>query len=418
MNKNPEIMPLNNKDKILCVQISTHLINGKPDMKDISTQYYIDLYNKKQKDGYFKESDFWEIPLWITELDYNTPVDFYICKNIEDTVKYLLEHKYKYVCFSVLDVNKEIINNIMTKYNGYVVANYADSITFIFGGYIDFNYFHGLTHKIFKTIKDFITFLGIEYKQGNSYRLFKGYSVIPRLTLSTGCLNNCDFCTVERKIKETPKDVIEQQINAFKPLKFELVYINDKTFGQCANYPILPMLYHKIKKYNKNFKGFIIQTTTTQFNKISDKFLFYSHIKYVELGIESFNDDILKKYHKPSSERTILDSAWKIIDFNMCTGSIYHIKLIPNIIIGMPEETKETYQRTIRFLERHNNIISHYNIYNLAVYDNTPLASRINASDQDKNELNVTKTFHKDKNVHIWFYNKIHSMGIDQLKGV
>ena len=405
-------------NKILCVQISTHLINGEPDLKDISTKYYVDLYKKKNKDGFFKGSDFWECPLWITEIDYNTPVDFYICKDIKDTVKYLLDHKYKYVCFSVLDVNKDIIKEIITTFNDSVHSNIKHTTIFVLGGYIDFTKFY-LDWCIYpKSIKDFITFLGIEYKQGNSYRLFKGYSVIPRLTLSTGCLNNCDFCTVERKIKRTPTKIIKQQINAFKDLKFELIYINDKTFGQCDNYPMLPMLYYDIKKYNKNFKGFIIQTTTTQFNKISDKFLFYSHIKYVELGIESFNDDILKKYHKPSSERTILDSTGKIIDFNMCTGSMYHIKLIPNIIIGMPEETKETYQRTIRFLERHSNIISHYNIYNLAVYDNTPLASRINASDQDKNELNVTKTFHKDKNVHIWFYNKIHSMGIDQLNQV
>lgn len=41
-------------NKVLCVQISTNLINGKPDLTDISQQYYNKLYKVKTNDGYIK----------------------------------------------------------------------------------------------------------------------------------------------------------------------------------------------------------------------------------------------------------------------------------------------------------------------------------------------------------------------------
>jgi len=397
-------------NNILCIQISTELINADINKNDIGTKYYSELYKTKNKDGYFKGHHFWEIPPWVTELDYNTPVDFYTCTNINDTINHIMHSDYEHIAFSVLDVNKNIIKTIITECN-----RHEHNSVFVLGGYIDFTKFY-LDDTIYpKSIKDFIEFLGIEYKQGYSYKLFKGFKTIPRLTLSTGCTNNCDFCTVEKQIIETSMDGIRQQIESFKPLKFKLIYLNDKTFGQSHSYTLLPMLYDKVKKYNKDFEGFIIQTTTTQFNKFTDMYLFDSHIKYVELGVESFNNNILKRYHKPSTEATTLKAADKIRNYNRLVPS-YNIKLIPNIIIGIPEETQKTYNKTLNFLMLYNDIISHYNIYNLAVYDNTPLSKRLKVNDSDKNELTVDKSFHKDKNIHLWFYDKVHKAAIDQLE--
>lgn len=397
------------QNNILCVQISTHLINGTPDLKDIATKYYTTLYNSKRDQGYYKSYHFWECPLWVTEIDHNTPVDFYVCDNIKDCVNHIIHSNYKFVCFSVLDVNKYIISEIITEYNKQYI--YRDRSVFVLGGYIDFTKFYHDNTIYPKSIKDFITFLGIDYKQGNNYRLFKDYTVIPRLTMSTGCTNKCDFCTVEKTIKRILFTVIEQQIKAFKPLKFKLVYINDKTFGQCPNYKLLPKIYKKIKEYNPYFEGFIIQTTTTQFNKLDHIFLIQSHIKYVELGIETFNNDILKQYHKPSTEETTIKScelirALQKVDMN--------IKLIPNIICGIPEETIETYLNTLNFLKDNKDIISHFNIYSLAVYNNTPLSKRIAVVDQDSNENTLDKSFlHGDQ--HKQFYNAIHKLGIKLL---
>lgn len=400
------------KNKILCIQISTNLINGKPDLSDISQLYYNTLYKVKRNEGYVKPSDFWEIPLWITEISFNVKTEFYICKNVIDTIDYINNSDYTHVCLSVLDVNSEIIKYIVKQ----VTRDPNNTKKFIIGGYTDLTYFKNSNNtQVFKTIKEFIESLNIEYKQGNSYKIFSGYSVIPRLTLSTGCLNNCDFCTVENKIVKTKTQIVEQQIKAFKPLKFKLVYINDKTFGQSKNYKLLPRIYKAIKEYNRDFKGFIVQTTTGQLLKLSDNFIEDAHIKYIELGIETYNDNILKQYHKPSSELLSILAFEKIQELFIHTCNV---RVIPNIIIGLPEENELTYSRTVEFLIAYKTIISHLNIYNLAIYDNTELSKRIKCTDSDKNELSVNKSFHKNKNIHEQFYKDVHNFGIDILTGV
>jgi len=395
------------KNKILCIQISSNLINGKPNLKDISQMYYKTLYEVKRNDGYDKPPDFWEIPLWITEIDHNVKTDIHVCKDVKDTINFVNNSNYTQVCFSVLDTNLEIIKYIIKQ-----CTHEDNKKQFIIGGYADLTYFKNSAHThVFKTIQQFIEYLGIEYKQGCSYRLFRGFKTIPRLTLSTGCLYNCDFCTIENKITRINTYIIEQQINSFKPLRFKLVYINDKTFGQCTNYKLLSQIYKVIKEYNKKFEGFIIQTTTGQLLKLSDKFIKDAHIKYIELGIETFNNNILKQYHKPSSELLSIKAFDKI-------RNLYPVKVIPNIIIGLPEENKYTYIHTLEFLTAYKSIISHLNIYNLAVYDDTELSKRIKCSKEDKNELSVNKSFHRDKNVHKQFYNDIHKFGINILGGI
>jgi len=402
------------KNKILCIQISNNLINGKQDLTDVMQLYYDTLYKVKAKDGYIKPSGFWEIPLWITEIDHNIKTDIHICKDVKDTINFINNSDYTYICFSVLDVNAEIIKYIVKQCNK---TEYRRFRQFIIGGYADLTYFKNSNNThVFKTIKAFIEYLGVEYKQGCSYRLFRGVKTIPRLTLSTGCLYNCDFCTIENKITKIPTHIIEQQVKAFKPLKFKLVYINDKTFGQSTNYKLLPRIYKAIKEYNKEFKGFIIQTTTGQILKIPDKFIKDAHIKYIELGLESWNDSILKKYHKPSSEILCIQAFEKIEDLG-CILNDVDVKVIPNIIIGIPEENNSTYERTLDFLKAYKFVISHLNIYNLAIYENTALSKRIKYNNSDKNELSVDKSFHKNKNAHKQFYNDIHKFGINILRG-
>ena len=155
--------------------------------------------------------------------------------------------------------------------------------------------------------------------------------------------------------------------------------------------------------------AFIIQTTTGQLLNLSNDFIKCAHIKYIELGVETFNDNILKQYHKPSSEILCIKAFEKIRNLSYITN----IKVIPNIIIGMPEETTYTYRKTLLFLFDNKDITSHFNIYNLAIYDNTKLAKRIKPSDNNSNELKVNSS----KQCNINFYDHIHKLGIAILKG-
>jgi coproporphyrinogen III oxidase-like Fe-S oxidoreductase len=92
---------------------------------------------------------------------------------------------------------------------------------------------------------------------------------------------------------------------------------------------------------------------------------------------------------------------------------------IPNIIIGMPEETIETYQNTLNYLEQFGDVISHLGICNLAIYENTELCRKMNRhqrSFHDCNELVVHKSFHKDnEDVHEWFHEKLFRLGLEFL---
>lgn len=223
--------------KILFCQFHNKLINGQYE-KDIADRFYNGIYEYKERDGYYKTPHFFELPLWIAEIKgslkgSNYSTDLLIIEDLDKAIKDIESLSADYILFSVLDVNKKYVKYIIDKYRGKAL--------FILGGYIDFKDFQGLNNvKIFKTVKAFIDSLGLNYTYDLDYSFFKDFKTVPRLTLSTGCLNKCKFCIVEREIKEKSKRDIIKQIRAFKPLKFKLIYLNDKTLGQAGNYKLLP----------------------------------------------------------------------------------------------------------------------------------------------------------------------------------
>jgi histone acetyltransferase (RNA polymerase elongator complex component) len=91
-----------------------------------------------------------------------------------------------------------------------------------------------------------------------------------------------------------------------------LIYLDDKTFGQAKNYTDLVEINRKIRKFNPDFQGFIIQTTAPQLLKMTDQFIQESGIQYIELGVESYNDDILSKVKKPHRTKQLDKAVIKI----------------------------------------------------------------------------------------------------------
>jgi radical SAM superfamily enzyme YgiQ (UPF0313 family) len=233
--------------------------------------------------------------------------------------------------------------------------------------------------RICNTTKDTARELGATYKFGTDYTLFKGERVIPRLTMSYGCLNNCKFCIVPHgKITSVEDKYIEQQIKSFEPLDYRLIYIDDKTFGQADN-------YYKLKGFGEltnksDFNGFIVQTTSPMLVGKSAKFNEIG-VKVAEIGLESYNDEILRKYRKPSSE--------KVFDEAVETANKNDIKVIANIIVGLPEETIDTYQKTydrLMFLLSKGHLIG----VNPAIYtnyDDDANLGEIDFKEDEKTEL-------------------------------
>jgi radical SAM superfamily enzyme YgiQ (UPF0313 family) len=289
-----------------------------------------------------------------------------------------------YYFFSVLDVNKQIISQIIhdNPKKHFIIGGYAD-MTDLWYDYSNIDYF--------QSIRVCVETLGFDYEYGLDYSLFADTNCIPRLTLSTGCRHKCKFCIVPDKVCEYSSKDILAQIEAIKVLKFKLVYINDKTFGQTGNYRHLRHIYNSIKASNPDFKGFIIQTTCNQILKFrnDDVDLYDLGIRFVELGIESYNPDILKYYSKPQSIKTI-DVAIKALGKQ-------NLQIIPNIIIGLLYENLETYCNTIQWLFWNRKKFFMLNIYNYAVYADAGIKQTgLQLTPDDTNELKIEKSFHTE----------------------
>ncbi len=391
-----------NEGRQLLVQFSNKLIN-KDFGPDEASRYNDEVYGGK-REGYDRLQDFWEIPQWMGFISKSLPnADVYVVRDMAEAKKFLKAAGYDRIAFSAIDVNKVLIHDLSADFKGKIDI----------GGYTVPGTFDDIKNaKWHENLESLAKDVGVSYTEGVDYRHFEGSEVIPRLTMSQGCLHKCAFCTVPKLLTETSTAVIDQQAEAFGALKTKLVYLNDKTFGQAKNYKHLENVYTAMKKANPNFKGFIIQTTGTQLLKMDDAWLQRSGIKYVELGVETYNDAILKSMHKPHNTG-ILDKAVQKLRENK-------IALIPNVIIGLPGETRETYQRTLDFLDRNKDVISHYNVNNLALYTGTELTTTLGGpkvkADLDENQYATKKSFHTEEEAEAAkeFAEKVYAKGVDE----
>lgn len=398
-----EVVP-HNTGRVLLAQFSNELINpieSGPPSKDRA--YYNKLYSGV-RDGFTHPKDFWELPQWIGVASNSLPnADVYVIRSVDEGIRFFKEARYDKVAFSALEVNKDLIKQMVREYDGDVVV----------GGYVDLAKEFGGFKNIqrFDNMAPFVESMGYKFQPGTNYRHFQDTSVIPRLALSEGCQFKCSFCDVtpHGEVKNVSATNINRQVESIKKLKPGLVYLNDKTFGQASNYTQLAEIFNDLKTNDPNFRGFVIQTTAGQFNKLTNEFLKNSGIKYVEIGVESYNNDILRKYKKPHTTQQIDESFNKIRENKLLA--------IPNIMVGIKEETPDTYQNTMRFVEGNRDIISHLNIYNLAVYPGTELQSTIGPIDTatDMSETIARKSWMKNPQVHLDFANDIFDFGLKQL---
>ena len=391
-----------NSERTLLVQFSTNLINPIEKSKGLDKIYYDKLYSGT-RDGYIHPEDFWEIPDWISVASNSIPnADVYVIRNIDEAVKFFNEARYGKIAFSALDVNAGMIADIVSRYKGQIAI----------GGYVDLTKHFGKFEnvKTYDDIGKFVRDQGFKFIPGTNYRHFQGSEVIPRLGLSTGCLFKCTFCDVKPhgKVVEASPESIRRQVESIKQLKPKLVYLNDKTFGQGKNFDVLGEVYTELKNDNPDFNGFVIQTTATQFNKLSDNFVKNSGIKYVELGVETFNDNLLREYRKPHTTDDILKAFQRARDLN--------VLVIPNVVIGLKGENSTSYNNTLNFLNASQDIISHVNAYNLAVYAGTDLAESIGPLEPgDMNENIAAKSWIKDPAATQEFSDKLFTFATRQL---
>lgn len=302
-------------------------------------KYWDVFYRRWEHIGYYMGKHVFEIPKWVAEIAYFLQDDnkelFYCEHDVREAANKIIGGNYDYVMMSLMNANQYIIKDIVS---------HCPNQKFLIGGYND-EFMANLADEydnveITNTTMDVAKTLGVEYRFGTDYSLFNGERVIPRLTMSYGCLNNCKFCIVPHgKITPVERNVIEQQVKSFEPIDYRLIYIDDKTYGQCTNYGFTKEMTLFTGK--SDFNGFIVQTTTGMLYNKAKEFKDVG-VCVAEIGLETFNDSILKAYRKPSSE------AMTVKAVEACNACGIH--LIANVIIGLSEETEETYRKTYDYV--------------------------------------------------------------------
>ena len=395
------------KRYVFC-QISNKRINPRGKLPSVEEQYYDTLWEKKAGDGYRKSEHFWEIPKWIADISgplrEHTDAEQVLHIIDKDLSLPVWDDKVPtYYLFSVMDANIDIIREIIDQ------NQFAN---FMLGGYVDFCHISDIETEYagkaptrrplirwYTTIEGFLhDITGVACGVNPSYELFEGTSCIPRLTMSTGCSNKCKFCSVPNIV--TPMTFTEcmTQCLSFDDLDFKLVYLDDKTFGQCANREWLNGLGNTFRNDNPNFKGFIVQTTCRMVLR-HPEFFQSDDIFAVELGVETFNNKILRDLLKPQNERMI-DEAVEAL-------RVKEINVIPNIMLGLPGETLETYGKTLHWLFVNRWKLYALNIYTVALHPGSKLteeAGTITPEDQGENQGD--RTFWTDENREA--YNLLH----------
>lgn len=304
--------------KSLCVHMGSRLVTPSDPIRD----YYCRVYAKTP--GYLYPSpDFFEIPTWIPTLmgfmpDREAGETGFQCMSRPDLE--LAWHGPNVVVYgSVMDTTLGTWKTVAATY-------YKQS--FVLGGYVDphaFDYY--LNVKYLPKIN--IVARGVN--RGPDYRLFNGVGCIPRLALSSGCTHKCSFCTVPRVITDRQPNDIVTDADSFKPLKFELVYIDDKTFGQSKNWRMLAELGLRIKLYNPAFRGFIVQSTATEVLRHAEEWVRDYWVRVVETGVETLDDTTLRLWWKPHTADQCREAGRLMARLHARYGTLW----VPNLIFGI-----------------------------------------------------------------------------------
>ena len=204
-----------------------------------------------------------------------------------------------------------------------------------------------------KDIKKLPKILGVKNKTKNTndyLDITPKYSnkFSANVPIMTGCNNFCSYCVVpytrEREISRPAKEIICEVKNLIKNNYKEIWLlgqnVNSYKDGE-NNFPKLLKMVNDIpgdfelkftSSHPKDFSDKLIETMT-RCKKLS---------KYLNLPIQSGDDEVLKKMNRPYTVLQYKNLVKKI------RKAIPDISLSTDVIIGFPGETKKQFENTVR----------------------------------------------------------------------
>jgi len=191
----------------------------------------------------------------------------------------------------------------------------------------------------------------------------KEYSFSPTLPLkpfifvlaSRGCPYTCSYCPYKvfgdyRARK--PEKVIEELKYLKKEYGIRAFYFRDPTFS--INEDRIRNLANLMIENKLNLK-WGCETRLDLLTIDLLKILYKSGLRAIKVGIESLDENLLKKYGRISPE---IKHQEKIINFCKKIG----IKVIAFYIVGLPTDTKESIKNTIRYSRKLNTSFANFTI--------------------------------------------------------
>jgi hypothetical protein len=209
------------------------------------------------------------------------------------------------------------------------------------------------------------------------YRHLSGFSgrvPLLRLNASHGCLFDCSFCgdAWSRQLVLVDRDALECEVDSLTTMfpETRILYIGDKTFGQSRE-AVRNLI--EVFRHRPGYR-FIVQTHVAQVKDWVIDAMSELGAVVVELGFESADAQLLKRMNKLSHG---LDDYTEKIGQLSAAG----LKVVLNLMGGLPEETEQSHQETVNWLTRNREDLWLFNLYNFVPYPLVPdfpeLRSRI-----------------------------------------
>jgi uncharacterized radical SAM superfamily protein len=201
-----------------------------------------------------------------------------------------------------------------------------------------------------------------------SYRVLECYEgTVPllRVNASHGCLFSCAFCgdAWSRQLHVVDRDALEREVAelASRFPHTRLVYVGDKSFGQSKE--AVANLQHVFR--DRPRYRFIVQTHALLIDDALIQAMLELGVVVVELGLESGDPDLLRS----SKKATKGNEHYLAMIQRLRAGGL---RVVLNVLGGLPEETRESHERTLEFMDAAAADVWLYNLYNFVPYPLTP----------------------------------------------
>ncbi|MDD5687514.1 MAG: radical SAM protein [Elusimicrobia bacterium] len=176
----------------------------------------------------------------------------------------------------------------------------------------------------------------LDYKD---YKMYADGLLTATIITSRGCPFNCFFCAShERKVQFRNSENVRKEVKILKKQGYESIYILDENFVIKEKHfeKIIKIMKQEDMKYRMEMRADRVS------EEIAEK-LKQTGCRYVALGIESGDNEILKKINKG----TTVEINRRAIEILGKRG----IYVKGFFIIGLPGETEQSAGKTIEFAE-------------------------------------------------------------------